>query len=251
MSTIPASSSLPPPGRAAFLLDFDGTLVDIAPTPEAVVVPDGLADTLRALRALCGDALALVSGRPIEQIDHFLPGIPFAVSGEHGVATRHAPGAAVEREQLPPLPPSWIEHCDELIASHAGTRLERKHAGLVLHYRAAPQHGQALRDALQAMLDGTEGGGFHLHASKMAWEVRPDGVDKGSAVRRLMAAAPFAGRLPVFVGDDVTDEDGIRAAEALGGTGFRIPDQFPDPTAFRAFLAELAHTGAGAAAWGG
>ncbi len=229
---------LPGAGRAAFLLDFDGTLVDIAPAPELVQVPPGLADTLIRLRALVGDALAVVTGRPIEQVDAFLPGVPYAIAGEHGTALRSAPGQPVLRADLPHLPKDWLHQAERLTALFCGTRVERKAAGLVLHYRANPGAGAALREAAEAMIEGEKA--FHLQPAKMAWEIRPAGIDKGSAVRLLMQQAPFSGRLPVFVGDDVTDEDGIRAAIELGGTGFRIPDDFDEPEAVRGWLTLLA-----------
>lgn len=246
---LPDPSALPPPERAAFLLDFDGTLVDIAPTPDAVRVPENLPAVLTRLREICGDALAVVTGRPIAQIDQFLPGIPFAVAGEHGIAVRHAPDQPVERASLPPLPHDWLEAADTLVARHPGASVERKQTGFVLHYRGAPDAGPALRDAAEQLLATDASHRFHLQAAKMAWEIRPGGIDKGSAVRLLMERSPFAGRLPIFVGDDVTDEDGIRGAEELGGTGFRIPRNFADPDSFRAWLGRLSKTSTGAAQW--
>ncbi len=246
---------IPGPDEAAFLLDFDGTLVDIAPTPESVTVPDGLPATLLRLRALCGDALAVISGRPIAQIDHFLPGVPFVVAGEHGIAIRHAPGEPVLRAALPALPAHWPAAADRLAADHPGAAVERKQAGLVLHYRAAPDAAEPLRAAALAWIEAEPVPRFHLQPAKMAWEIKPDGIDKETAVRAVMARPPFAGRRPVYVGDDVTDEDGIRGAEALGGAGYRIPRDFADPAAFRAWLARLVATAprtmSGAAAWGG
>ncbi|MCE2565673.1 trehalose-phosphatase [Komagataeibacter sp. FNDCF1] len=248
ISSLPSLDQLPPPARAAFLLDFDGTLVDIAPTPESVVVAPGLVDTLRRLRDRCGNALAVISGRPIEQIDHFLPGVPYAVAGEHGIAIRHAPGQPIERVPLPPVPQAWLEQADRLAQAHPGMRVERKKAALVLHYRGAPDAGAALRRVADEWVAATDGA-FHVQEAKMAWEIRPAGIDKGHAVEVLMQAAPFAGRSPIFVGDDVTDEDGIRMAVHLGGVGFRIPANFPDPASFRGWLARLAQGGNGA--WGG
>ncbi|GCE91306.1 trehalose phosphatase [Komagataeibacter diospyri] len=245
--SLPSLDRLPPPARAAFLLDFDGTLVDIAPTPESVVVAPGLLDTLRRLRDKCGNALAVISGRPIDQIDHFLGDVPYAVAGEHGIAIRHAPGQAVERAPLPSVPAAWIEQADQLAHAHPGVRIERKKAGLVLHYRGAPDAGEALGRVADGWV-ATTGGAFHVQAAKMAWEIRPAGIDKGHAVEVLMQSAPFAGRSPIFVGDDVTDEDGIRMAVHLGGVGFRIPADFPDPAAFRGWLAQLAQGGRDA--WG-
>ncbi|WP_419730289.1 trehalose-phosphatase [Lichenicola sp.] len=240
---------MPPPQQVAFLLDFDGTLVDIAPTPEAVAVAPGLIQTLVTLRDRCGGALAVVSGRPIAQIDHFLAGIPHAVAGEHGIAVRHAPGEPVHRAELPELPQGWLDEAERIVAAHPGARIERKHTGLVLHFRAVPEAGSALRDAAERLLAQDPRQLFHLQAAKMAWELKPSGIDKGTAVRQLMQQTPFAGRLPVFVGDDVTDEDGIRAAEALGGVGLRIPEDFATPAVFRDWLSELARSGAGT--WGG
>ncbi len=249
MSPHPFPADLPAPSQAAFLLDFDGTLVDIAPTPESVVVPERLPDTLRALRTLCGDALGLVSGRPIAQIDHFLPGIPYAVAGEHGIAVRHAPDGEVERAVLPAVPADWLDEAERMVAAHPGARVERKHTGFVLHFRAVPEAAGPLREAVDALLAADPEHRFHLQPAKMAWEIKPAGIDKESAVRLLMQRPPFAGRLPIFVGDDATDEDGIRGAVALGGVGFRIPNDFPDPDAFRAWLAVLAATPAEAEAW--
>ncbi|GBR54903.1 trehalose-phosphatase [Acetobacter pomorum] len=229
---------LPPLNETAFLLDFDGTLVDIAPTPESVVVPDGLLDSLRRLREACGDALAVVSGRPIDQIDHFLGDVPFAVAGEHGVAIRHRPGGPIERAALPPLPPEWLAQARSLLATLPGTRLEHKEGGFVLHYRAAPEAAEALRLAAAEWVKQSKGT-FLLLPAKMAWEIRPAGIDKGYAVTLLMENPPFTGRKPVFVGDDVTDEDAIAAVRRMGGIGLRIPSDFPTPSIFRAWLASL------------
>lgn len=235
----PPHPALPPPGRAAFLLDLDGTLLDIALTPEAVVVPPRLAADLAALRDRVGGALAVVTGRPIAQIDALLPGVPHAIAGEHGGATRHAPGQPVRAAALADIPPGWRDAAERIAAVHPGARMEAKQRGIVLHYRAAPEHGPSLHAALSVLL-ASSGGAFHLLGAKMAWEIRPAGADKGSAVRALMAQPPFAGRLPVFVGDDVTDEDGIAAAIALGGVGLRVPDAFGDPEGVRAWIASLA-----------
>src|SRR5271166_4329403 len=155
---MPASllTSLPPVGRAALLLDLDGTLLDIAPRPEAVVVPPGLVASLERLRRMLGDALAVVSGRPIEQIDGLLQDAPYAVAGEHGVAIRHAPGLPVERADLPVPPIEWLAEASRAVAAHPGALLERKANGFVLHYRAVPEAGSALRDALTALLAGSD-----------------------------------------------------------------------------------------------
>jgi trehalose 6-phosphate phosphatase len=238
----PAWPELPPPSRVAFLLDFDGTLVDIAPAPDQVVVPADLPGHLRRLRLLCGDAVAIVSGRPMAQIEALLGDAPFALSGEHGTEFRHAPGAVIETLPIPSAPAAWLREAGELVLRHQGVRLEQKRLGFVLHYRAAPQARAAIQTALQTLLAGEPDTPYRILPAKMAWEVRPAGADKATAVRALMARPPFAGRLPVFIGDDVTDEDGMREARAMGGVGLRVDEQFGDPAGVRAWIAHLAGT---------
>ena len=231
--------TLPLPGQSALLLDLDGTLLDIAPTPEEVRVPPGLLDTLQRLRNHLGGALAVVTGRPIAQIDGLLGGVPYAVAGEHGGAIRHAPGAPVVRASLPDPPVEWTTEAARIVEAHPGASLEQKQRGLVFHYRAVPDAGPALRDAALALI-APQARQFGVMEASMAWEVRPLGVDKGVAVAALMTDAPFAGRLPIFIGDDVTDEDGMRAAQGMHGAGLRVQDWFTDPPGVRAWLARCA-----------
>lgn len=232
-------SELPAVERSALLLDLDGTLLDIAPAPDRVVVTEGLADTLLRLRGLLGDALAIITGRPIEQIDALLPGVPYAVAGEHGGALRHSPEARIDRPRLPELPPDWLEAAEAFAAKRPGLLVERKRRGFTLHYRGAPQHAAAARDTLEQLVRA-RADQFALVPARKAWEIRPRGADKGTAIAALMERAPFAGRLPVFIGDDVTDEDGIRAAGAAGGVGLRVPEGFGDPAGVRTWLRALA-----------
>lgn len=226
------------PAQAALLLDLDGTLLDIAATPDAVRVPPGLAETLSRLRARLGEALAVVTGRPVEQVDALLPGIPYAVAGEHGGAVRFAPDDPVERAPLPPLPRAWQEEAAMLVAAYPGTLLEAKARGFAVHYRLAPHAGPALERGLRALLGAQET--HRLLPAHMAFEVKPRGADKGTAVASLLARPPFAGRVPVYVGDDVTDEDAIREVQARGGLGLRVAEAFGDPAGVRAWLARLA-----------
>jgi trehalose 6-phosphate phosphatase len=230
---------LPPPSRAAFLLEFDGTLVDIAASPDLVVVPPDLCPALDRLRAHCGGALAIVTGRPIAQVDAYLGAGRYAIAGEHGTAVRHAPGEPAHLRELPLTPPHWIAAAKGLVDRYPGTSYEPKRHGFVLHYRAAPEAGRALYAALEPLL-AEQPELFQLMGAKMAWELRPAGVDKATAVRDLMSRPPFTGRLPIFVGDDVTDEDGMREARALGGLGLRVPDVFADAAEVRRWIAFLA-----------
>jgi len=229
---------LPAPSRAALLLDLDGTLIDIAPRPELVVVPDGLLAALRAARRRLGDALAVVSGRPVAQIDALLPDAAYAVAGEHGGAFRLAPDAELERPDLPCPPDAWGGRAELAVAGHPGAFVERKTHGFVLHYRGAPGAGDALRDAARRIVG--ERSDFVVMAARMAWEIKPAAAHKGEAVRVLMRHAPFAGRLPIFIGDDVTDLAGIAAAGELGGEGLFVPDTFHEPAGVRTWLAHVA-----------
>ena len=233
----PELPRLPELQRTALLLDLDGTLLDIAPKPEDVVVPPGLIDTLRTLRERVGGALAVITGRPIETIDRLLHDAPYAVAGEHGGAVRHTPDDRVERVRQVAPSDELLNEARKLERAHPGALLEVKASGFTLHYRAVPDAGAELRAGLEAVLrSATE---FELLSGKMMWEVRPHGVDKGNAVRALMERAPFAGRVPVFIGDDVTDEAAIEAAEAMGGIGLRVADAFGEPADVRAWLKSL------------
>jgi len=234
--------ALPPFHRAALFLDMDGTLIDLAATPDAVVVPPGLPEAVATLRDALGGALAIVTGRPIEAIDRLFGDAPGAVAGEHGGAVRRRPGEAVERPDLPSPPAAWLEAAEKLAAAYPGALLERKARGFGLHFRqAADEAGAVFHAALSEMLRQVPG--FDLHPAHKLWEVRPAGADKGGAVVALMQQAPFAGRLPVFIGDDVTDEDGMREARKRGGAGYRVDDVFGGPEGVRAWLRASAAAG--------
>jgi trehalose 6-phosphate phosphatase len=233
--------ALPPFQRAALLLDMDGTLIDLAPTPDAVTVCPGLPDALVSLRDALGGALAIVTGRPIETVDRLFGDAPGAVAGEHGGAVRYAAGAPVERPDLPAPPPRWIDTAEALVRSFPGALLERKARGFALHYRQAPEAREVFHTALQAMVETSPG--FQLLPAHMLWEIRPLGADKGRAVVALMQRPPFAGRLPVFIGDDVTDEDGMRECRKLGGAGYRVDAVFGDTAGVRSWLRRSAERG--------
>jgi trehalose 6-phosphate phosphatase len=242
---MPPVTGLPPFSRAALLLDLDGTLLDIAPRPDAVIVAPGLPETLVTLRDALGGALAIVSGRPIAQIDALLPGIPTAIAGEHGGAYRHVPGSPIEEAALPHPPAEWLAAAADIARCYPGVVLEHKSHGFVLHYRAVPELGSAVRDLIAPLLAGSRE--FVVMPARKAWEIKPLGADKGVAVGRLMERPPFAGRLPIFIGDDVTDEDGIARARAMEGSGLRVPDTFGNPNGVRAWLAASAAEGQWAA----
>jgi trehalose 6-phosphate phosphatase len=225
------------PDEAALFLDFDGTLVDIAPTPELVVVPEGLPGMLTRLAARLGGAAAIISGRPMAELDHFLP-VPLAKASDHGAVLRMAPDAPAEAPPLPAPPPDWAGQAEALASAFPGALVEHKRHGFVVHYRLAPEAAGPARDLLETLVAGNDA--FTLMPARMAWEVKPRAVSKATAVTALMARAPFAGRVPVFIGDDVTDEAGMAAARAAGGHGLRLQDAFGTPAELHLWLAALA-----------
>lgn len=227
----PARMKLPP--QAALLLDFDGTLVEIAATPDAVVVPPELPGLLLRVAARLDGALAIVSGRPIRDLERFLP-VPIALAGEHGAVLRIDPAAPPEVVALPRAPGAWRDAAASLVAAHPGALLEEKTHGFVVHFRGAPAAGDPARALLEGFLAGDDS--FTLLPAHRAWEIRPVGASKATAVRALMARAPFAGRVPVFVGDDVTDEAGMAAAREFGGEGWRLQEVFGTPGGLRGWL---------------
>lgn len=225
---------LPPPppldtlvaeGPIALFLDFDGTLVPIAPTPDGIAVPPDLAKRLEELSARLGHRLAVVSGRSPANLAEHLGPLAVAVAGSHGAAQRKRDGGAFgpDAERLPDLAIGAIERA----AEREGALLERKTHGLALHYRSAPKKEDAVVAAAQALAAEH---GLALKRGKCVVEFVLPGADKGRAVEAFLAEPEFAGAMPVFVGDDVTDEDGFCAAAKNGGFGVAVGER-PSNTA--------------------
>lgn len=204
----------------ALFLDFDGTLVDIAPTPGAIAVPQDLSARLEVLARGLDDALALVSGRALSDLERHLGTLNIARAGSHGIDRRLADGRQLGNAAQA-IPAAAAAEMAEFAAQH-GLHLETKPHGTALHYRAVPDaEGASLQFAARhAHLHG-----LAMKRGKCVIELVLPGADKGGAVRAFMAEAPFAGRVPIFVGDDVTDEDGFLAAAALGGFGIIVGDR--------------------------
>lgn len=208
----------------ALFLDLDGTLLDIAAKPDLVSVPQGLPDTLGAAAGALGGALAVVSGRALPVIDTLLSPYFGAAGAEHGAVVR-LPGGDLDESRTPMLPRIWLHMLEVAAERIDGLVIERKPRSVVVHFRQAPDRegeARALVESLPGLLDE----GFTVLSAHMAYEVRPINASKRRAVALLMERAPFAGRRPVFVGDDVTDEDGIAMAVCLGGFGLRVADDF-------------------------
>ena len=220
----------------ALFLDLDGTLLDIAPTPDAVVVPPGLVATLDAVRGRLDGALAVVTGRARAVADRLLAPLTLPGGFGHAAELRDPAGRVAGDAAIPPLPSEWPARLAQQAAAWPGVILEVKPHGLALHYRAAPQLRDATRDALLALLRGHDDA-FALLPAHMAFEIRPRAATKARAVHALMRSPPFLGRRPVFVGDDVTDEDGMAAARDLGGFGLHVGRDFRGgPAEVRAWL---------------
>lgn len=223
----PSLRSLAERYSLALFLDFDGTLTQIALEPGAIVVAPGLAAALAALSHSLGGRLALVSGRAIDDLEKHCGPLAIACGGSHGGALRAAHGEVLFCDE--PLPPGIVQEALEW-ARVRGVFTEKKPHGIALHTRATPDleeecahylAGLAARHALA------------LKRGKRVAELVRRGADKGSAVRRFMAEPPFAGAVPVFVGDDVTDEDGFAVCKELGGFGIAVGERTSQLAQFR------------------
>lgn len=203
---------------AALFLDFDGTLVGLAETPEAIEVPKAMVPLLSDLHHLLGGALAVVSGRQIDVLDRFLAPLRLPAAGEHGVQRRDAEGHMQEQRALELT--AVLEVANELARVHEGLLVERKHAAIALHYRLAPQLQAVCHDAMTRVIAGRPE--FELLHGKFVYEVKPAGINKGIAIDAFMHEAPFAGRVPVFAGDDVTDEHGFSVVQPMGGIAIKV-----------------------------
>ena len=202
----------------ALFLDFDGTLVDIAPQPEEVVVPSSLVATLSALQEYLGGALAVISGRPISQIDSFLAPLRLPAAGVHGTERRGPDG---EITLLSTHPLQQVEDAAQALAlQYPALRVENKRGSIALHYRQAPELEALCLDAMQSAVEQSPG--LTLLHGKMVVEAKPGGASKGHAIEAFLREAPFAGRTPLFVGDDITDEVGFATVQNLGGLGIKV-----------------------------
>jgi len=212
LKTLPVAPD-PMPDWALFL-DLDGTLLDIASTPDSVVVPEGLVQDIAAASKMLGGALAIVSGRGLESIDRLLAPLRLPVASEHGAIIR-LPNGFYDEVKIG-VPEDWKQALRDLAARRPGVLSESKRHNVVAHYRNAPSHEEEVRQTVQSLVDG-DPHNFEMLEAKMAFEIRPRQVTKARAVHALLNVEPFRGRTPVFVGDDKTDHDGFAAAIACGG----------------------------------
>ncbi|WP_321344669.1 trehalose-phosphatase [Breoghania sp.] len=214
--------TLPPALSAghALFLDFDGTLVDIAQTPDGIRVADGLCPLLQAVAERLDGALAVVSGRPLSEIDTLLSPLHLPAAGLHGLEHRSAIDAAIDRVPPPPELDILRRRIAEAGLIEGGVTLEDKGLALAVHYRGAPERGDELARIMGDFCSDLAR--LHLLHGKMVLEAKARGHDKGVAVSGFLREPIFAGRVPIFVGDDVTDEDGFKAAREAGGFGIKV-----------------------------
>lgn len=231
--------------RYAVFLDFDGTLADIAPQPWLAALSPETLQSIEALRQRLGGAVAVISGRQLEDIDTMLgmPALPAA--GIHGAQLRTAFGEVVTEDLMRTEIDGVEIDLRAEIGSFDGLLLERKPVSIAVHYRGNPGREEEIR-ALAARIVRSRPHLKCLSGRKIV-EILPGGIDKGKAIARLMATPPFHGRIPLFAGDDVTDEDGLAAVNALGGISIKIGNGpsvasygFQDGASFRAWLQRLA-----------
>lgn len=206
-------------GRAALLCDFDGTLVPIADTPNAIAVPPRLGERLETLATRLAGAFAIISGRSVADVQRFLGPMALHLAGSHGADVRTPDGATLSKARA--LPQAVTRALAEF-AEAQGLLVEVKAHGTGLHWRARPEREVTARSFAEALAAEH---GLVTKPGKCVIELVWPGADKGAAVRLLAGRTPFAGAMPIFIGDDITDEDGFAACEELGGFGIAVGER--------------------------
>jgi trehalose 6-phosphate phosphatase len=224
-----------PRAEWAYFFDIDGTLVDISPTPWEVKLETDLVDLIRQLYEATGGAIALISGRSIEDIDSIFHGEKLPVAGQHGVERRDAKGRITRHRVEAASLTSSRARLREAAARHEALVLEDKGLSLALHYRRSPALGSYVH-RLMRILQQEIGSDYTVLTGKRIVELKPSGKDKGQAVQEFMEEQPFKGRLPVFVGDDVTDEYGFAVVNSLGGYSIKVG---PGPSSAQSRLRDV------------
>ncbi len=213
----------PPAATTAIFADLDGTLAEFKPTP-GEVGPDAMRQRLlESLSQALGGRLAVISGRGLDDLDRVLDGKIVALGAVHGLTRRTAAGALIGSDRDPRVALA-VTAFDDLAARQPGVLVEDKGAAATLHYRLAPATAGECRGLATRVADEQ---GLLVQPGDMVIEVRAPGPDKGDALAAFMTETPFAGATPIFIGDDITDENGFRAAEALGGYGIVVGARRP------------------------
>ena len=242
-------------GEYAILLDIDGTLLDLAPTPREVWVPPDLSETLSRLRDKTSGALALVSGRSLNDIDLIFAPEQFPAVGGHGAEMRISIDSEAVASHAPPMDKELKRRLAAIAKLSPGILLEDKGYSLALHYRLAPHAEKAIYEAVSLIGNERPNAPFEVLPGKCVCEIKQVGFDKATGVRELMSHEPFRGRRPLFIGDDVTDESVFVIMPDLDGLAFSVgrraegvAGHFDEPRDVRAWLARLVD-GEAAARW--
>jgi trehalose 6-phosphate phosphatase len=209
------------PTQPALFLDLDGTLVEIAVEPQRVTLSARLRALLPALQPATHGAVAVVSGRRIAELDRLLAPHVFAAAGIHGLERRDAKGRTFSARPNEALLAGARERSASFVARHDGLLLEDKRLSIALHYRQRPD----LADEVGRFIEDIERElplGLEILSGRMVFEIKPNSMDKGGAIRLFMSEAPFAGRTPVFVGDDLTDEAAFQVVNELDGVSVKV-----------------------------
>ncbi|MBV8927050.1 MAG: trehalose-phosphatase [Bradyrhizobium sp.] len=232
--------------ETAILLDIDGTLLELKPTPREVFVPEGLSATLNGLVARTSGALALVSGRSLNDIDLIFAPDQFPAVGGHGAEMRLAADAEAADVHAPPLDKELKRRLATIAKLSPGILLEDKGYSLALHYRLAPHAEKAIYEAVSLIRADLPNAPIEVLPGKCVCEIKHSGFTKASGVRELMAHEPFRGRRPLFIGDDVTDESVFAIMPDFDGLAFSVgrraqgvAGHFDSPSDVRTFLAQL------------
>lgn len=204
-----------------FFLDIDGTLLEFADRPGAAVASAEVKSALGDLQAVASDAVALISGRPLADIDRLFAPLHFPAAGQHGIERRDYAGNLHVQAAPAARLHDAAEELQRLVAHHDGLVLENKGAALALHYRLAPHLAYDVERTMRN-LQRDLGSEFELQFGKMLVEIRPGGKDKGTAIAEFMNELPFRGRTPVFIGDDLTDECGFELVNQRGGHSIKV-----------------------------
>ena len=216
------SVGLPAPDLGwAYFFDIDGTLADLAPTPSEIRLEHDLHQLIRELHRESGGALALVSGRAIDDVDTIFGTPHLPVAGNHGLERRNAEGRISHHDATSEKLEQARARLSDVASRHDGLTLEDKGLSLALHYRAAPALASFAHRTMRAV-HGHMGAEYAILTGKRIIEIKPSGKDKGEAVLEFMDEKPFRGRTPVFVGDDLTDEHGFAVVNSLGGHSIKV-----------------------------
>jgi trehalose 6-phosphate phosphatase len=242
----PSDLFVPKAESISLFLDVDGTLIDLAPTPDAVVVSDSLLEELSLAERRLDGALALVSGRPIDELDRLFAPLRLRASGVHGAEIRYSPLEVTRSLTKDRLSESAWHDLQRLLERFPGTFAENKGVSFAVHYNlAGPIEGELFL-ALQRFVRALARFELELVAGHLVFELKLPGFDKGAAIRRFMARAPFAGRRPVFIADDKMDKPGFETVLALGGIAFSVGSEiaglsgsFSQPSGVRAWLGKV------------